>query len=239
MSEAKTILLVEDNVHLNEINRRALVREGYVVYTAQTLAQARAFLQAGVSPDAIILDIMLPDGCGVSFCSEIRMRTTAPILFLTSVSGYEQTLRGLAAGGDDYLNKPFDLNLLLAKVAAFLRRDELINRSRTGKVNILTLGALTLDIVAQQASLNGQDMALTPKEFSLLLKLINNRNQCVSPEALYESVWGNTMYGDANALKTTIWRLRKKLVSSNMEIVSVRGEGYVFECRDELLGGGE
>lgn len=227
MPDKKTILLVEDNKQLSQINQRALARIGYNVLTALNLAQAREHLKQE-EPDTIILDIMLPDGNGVDFCREIRERIAAPILFLTSVSGYAQTLEGLAAGGDDYLNKPFDLNLLLAKVEAFLRRDEIMERVRFSN-NRLVKGSLTLDIMTARAYLRNTDILLTQKEFALLLLLVQNEGKALSGETIYESVWRQSMTEDANALKNAVSRLRKKMAESSYQITAVRGCGYRFE----------
>lgn len=229
MDSAKTILLVEDNEQLNDINRRALIRAGYHVVTALTLAAARICLGETL-PDAILLDIMLPDGSGVDFCREIREHTAAPILFLTSVSGYDQTLSGLAAGGDDYLNKPFDMGLLLAKVAAFLRRDDITRRVRPPE-NTLTRGALTLDIPAARAFLHSRDLLLTQKEFALLLALAQNENTMLSQAELYETAWNQPMGDNDQVVRTTLSRLRKKLETGGYTIHAERGEGYRLDRR--------
>lgn len=134
------VLLVEDNVDLNDINRRALRLAGYRVLTALTLGQAKAHLERA-APEVIVLDILLPDGNGVDFCRTIREKTAAPILFLTSVKGHEQALAGIAAGGDDYLAKPFSIDMLIVKVSAFLRRDAIVRRMQPSG-RILVKGAL-------------------------------------------------------------------------------------------------
>ncbi|MDR0905206.1 MAG: response regulator transcription factor [Oscillospiraceae bacterium] len=230
MSNQKSVLVVEDNKQLNDINSRALRLEGYEVFSALTLAAARAYLETH-TPDAIVLDILLPDGNGVDFCREIRERTAAPILFLTSVKGYEQTLEGLAAGGDDYLNKPFDINILIAKIAAFLRRDNIAERvKQPGKT--LTRGSLTLDIMVNVAALNGADMLLSPKEFSLLLLFAQNDGKSMSAEYLYEKVWKAPMNDNDSAVKNMVYRLRKKLEGSGYTISASRNEGYSFEKSD-------
>jgi DNA-binding response OmpR family regulator len=116
-----TVLLVEDNPKLNEINRRALEKAGCAVLTALTLHEARAYM-AQNAPDVILLDVMLPDGDGINFCGEIRDATDAHILFLTSKTEYENRVRGLETGGDDYITKPYKLEEMLARVNAALRR---------------------------------------------------------------------------------------------------------------------
>ena len=114
---------------------------------------------------------MLPDGSGVEFCREIREKIASPILFLTAVKGHAETMGGLAAGGDDYLEKPFDISMLIAKIGAFIRRDD-INRKLQKQP--LVRGLLSLDLVSSSAYVKGEDLLLSPKEFSLLYFLIQN-----------------------------------------------------------------
>ncbi|MDR1663861.1 MAG: response regulator transcription factor [Clostridiales bacterium] len=227
MPDKKTILLVEDNEQLNLINKRAFIRAGYRTVIATNIVQAKAYLEAEI-PDVIILDIMLPDGSGVEFCREIRKSIAAPILFLTAVSGYEQTLDGLEAGGDDYLNKPFDMKLLLAKVAAFLRRDKIADGIRL-QDNLIKAGPITLDAVAMRASIDGRGVSLSQKEFSLLLLLTRNAGTVLADTYLYESVWKQPMIANDLALRSMISRLRRKLEGSGYEILSVRDKGYRFD----------
>lgn len=229
-NENKTILLVEDNEHLNKINSRALHMAGYRVLTALNLREARAHLSAA-EPDAIVLDILLPDGNGVDFCREIRERTAAPILFLTSVAGVEQALEGLRAGGDDYLNKPFHIELLLERIRAFWRRDEIKTRVQSG--NKLTRGPLELNVTAGQAFLHGRDMLLTQKEFALLLLLVQNEGKTLTRQYLYEKVWNRPVHDDAKPVWVQMSRLRKKLAPAEEDGLSLtmsRGEGYCFTC---------
>lgn len=227
MPNGKTVLLVEDNKQLNQINQRVLDRAGYRVLTALCLADARECMAIGI-PDIILLDIMLPDGDGVAFCQEIRQQTAAPILFLTSVSGYEQTLAGLEAGGDDYLNKPFDLEMLLAKVGAFLRRDEIAKRVRQQPGRI-ERGSLKLELAGNRATVGDVDLLLTQKEFALLLYFVRHEGELLPSATIYEEVWRQPMVNNVATLKNTTSRLRKKLAGSGFYIVAERGAGYLFE----------
>lgn len=230
MNEGKTILLVEDNRHLNAINSRALRLAGYRVLTALSLKEARERL-AEAEPDAIVLDILLPDGNGVDFCREIRERIAAPILFLTSVTGVEQALEGIRAGGDDYLNKPFHIELLLARIEAFWRRDAI--QQRRNPATALTRGPLTLNPATGVALLHGEDMQLTGREFALLLLLMRNEGRALTAGYLYETIWNLPLVGDPNALKTAVSRLRKKLEGSGFGIIAKRGVGYRFGPSDD------
>jgi DNA-binding response OmpR family regulator len=225
MTDDRTILLVEDNVKLNEINRRALEKEGLTVLTALTLAEARAHLKTH-APEVILLDVLLPDGDGVDFCAEIRGGTDAHILFLTSRIEHADRLRGLDTGGDDYITKPYLLAEMLSRVRAVLRRRDLARAKPPERT--LALGALTLDTVASQAFIDGEELQITGKEFSVLLLFVQSAGKELSAEWLYETAWRQPLAGDKQSVKTIVSRLRKKLEPHGFEIAAVRGGGYTF-----------
>lgn len=217
----KRILLVEDNEQIMQGNERMLTRRGYEVVTALTLGEARSALEARM-PDLFVLDIMLPDGSGLDFMEELRQYSQTPVLLLTGLTTPEDVVRGLTAGGDDYLPKPYDFGVLLARVEALLRRaqqvPERIHKER-----------LCLDVTADVATLDGADLLLSQKEFSLLLIFVQNENRIISAEYLYEKVWKQPMVGNVNALKSALKRLRAKLEGSGYCIGLSKGEGYCFE----------
>ncbi len=220
MSE-KLILLVEDNEKIMQGNERMLRRRGYGVVKALTLEEARKALEVRM-PDLIVLDIMLPDGSGLDFMAELRRHSQVPILLLTGLTTTEDVVRGLTAGGDDYLAKPYDFGVLLARVEALLRRAEQIPEK-------LTRDRLSLDVTAGVAMLDGADLLLTQKEFALLLLFAQNADRFISAEYLYEKVWKQPMTGDSNALRSTLKRLRAKIEGSGYCITLSKGEGYQFE----------
>jgi DNA-binding response OmpR family regulator len=211
------ILLVEDNEQILQGNERMLKRRGYAVAAALSLAEARQRLTERM-PDVIVLDIMLPDGSGLNFMRELRQKSNVPILFLTGLTTPEDVIRGLSGGGDDYITKPYDFGVFLARIEALLRRSAHIPQA-------LIKGALHLDIMANRAFLDGNDLLLTPKEFSLLLLMAQNEGRLLSAEYLYEAIWKQPPAVDSSALKTAVSRLRKKL-----------GDGYIVE-NDKLEGG--
>jgi DNA-binding response OmpR family regulator len=221
----QTVLLVEDNLKLNEINRRALEKEGLTVLTALTLAEARAHLKTH-APEVILLDVLLPDGDGVDFCAEIRGKTDAHILFLTSCIEQANRLRGLDTGGDDYITKPYLLSEMLSRVRAALRRRAMERAKPLERT--FTLGTLTLDIVASQALCAGKDLMLTNKEFSVLLLFAQNEDKELSAQWLYETAWRQPMASNKQSVKTIVSRLRKKLDPYGFEIDTFRGGGYTF-----------
>lgn len=225
MSETGTILLVEDDQNVLRTNRRILEREGYRVLCAETLQDARACLDE--KPDALVLDILMPDGSGLDFCTEIRTTTPVPVLFLTALDEKSEVIEGLVAGGSDYITKPYDVDEFLARVKAQLRLAAM-NRALLGRR--FSCGPLVLDMLAQRAYLGGQDMLLTQKEFSLLLVLMRSEGQTLSAEALYQAVWHMPMVGENRSLKKHLSTVRRKLEDGNSgyTIHSVYGKGYRF-----------
>jgi DNA-binding response OmpR family regulator len=219
----KHILLVEDNEKIMAGNKWMFERQGYEVAAALTLTEARASISKNRT-DAIVLDIMLPDGNGLDFMRELRAGENSgiPILLLTGLAAKEDVLRGLKSGGDDYLTKPYDFDILLERVESLLRRAERVPE-------ILTKGRLSLNVTAGVAMLDGTDLLLTQKEVSLLLVFFQNEGRLIGAECLYEKVWKTPMANDGSALKNAVYKLRKKLTGSGYMIKSERGEGYIFE----------
>ncbi|MDR0489650.1 MAG: response regulator transcription factor [Oscillospiraceae bacterium] len=226
MDEKKKVLLVEDNPDILWANHAVFKSAGYAVYTAESLSEARRRLSEDI-PDAIVLDLILPDGSALDFVSEIRSITDAPILMLTALNDKDDRLAGFRAGGDDYITKPYDMDELVARVDAFLRREKL---RAVKPLEKLTCGPITLDTVSNQAYVNGNNLQLAGKEFALLYLFVRNREKTVSKEFIYETIWNLPLAGDDTALKNTVYRLRKKLETSESgyEIFSSRGEGYTF-----------
>lgn len=226
MAETGTILLVEDDLDVLRTNRRILEREGYTVLCADTLQAARACLGNG-RPDALVIDILMPDGSGLDFCTEIRAATPAPILFLTALDEKSEIIEGLVAGGSDYITKPYDVDEFLARVKAQLRLAAL---NRTASDRRLVRGPLVLDLLAQRAYLGGRDLLLTHKEYALLLLLMRNEGQTIPAESLYQAVWHLPMVGESRSLRKHVSTVRRKLEdgSSGYTIHSVYGKGYRF-----------
>jgi len=238
LQNRSTILLVEDNEQILLGNERMLKRRGYTVATALTLAEARTRIEEQM-PDAIVLNIMLPDGSGLDFLRELRNEngewkmkksqlsilnsplSNIPILLLTGLTTPEDVIRGLSEGGDDYLAKPYDFGVLLARIEALLRRAGQFPKT-------LTKGALRLDIIASRAFLGGSDMLLSPKEFALLLLMVQNEGSPLSAASLYEAIWKLPLAPDTGVIRTAVSRLRQKL-GSGFSIENDKQErAYVF-----------
>lgn len=200
----ETLLLVEDNPHIMLINSDFLKDCGYTIIEAETVAEAiQKFNEK--RPDLIVMDIMLPDGDGVELCEKIRQGSRVPVLFLSAKDGNESIIEGLNRGGDDYLTKPYDMFVLLARIEALLRR---VGNSRD---YIFRYGCIELDQQMKHAYINGEIVNLAQKEFLMLLYFAKNADRQVPKEEIYKAVWGQELGSDSAALWTAISRLKKKL----------------------------
>ncbi|MDL2236365.1 response regulator transcription factor [Christensenellaceae bacterium OttesenSCG-928-K19] len=203
MKRRTTLLLVEDSVDLLLINRHYLEKLGYRVLCTETLADAKKALIKS-NPDLIVLDIMLPDGSGLDFLSVIRERTQAPVIFLTCLTDKKDIVEGLKRGGDDYITKPYELEVLGARIEARLRRAQKEDRE-------WSFGTLTLDVFARRAFINGEDAMLQPKEFTLLQFLAKNEGVTFTNEELFDVVWGDSKRSDSSTIKSRLYNIKKKL----------------------------
>jgi DNA-binding response OmpR family regulator len=219
-----TILCVEDDKVILANNKKNLMDNGYNVLTAETVAEARAHLSAA-QPDGIVLDIMLPDGNGLDLLKEIKAKWNhIPVLMLTAWNTSADETRGLDAGADDYIGKPFTYDVLLARVRKMLTLSRRVPET-------ITRGALTLKLTSMVAYLNDEDMLLSQKEFSLLLFFVQRENSVMSADYVYEQVWGQPMQGNKAALEKMIYRLRQSLKGSGCDIFTKRGQGYYFQTQ--------
>ena len=218
-----TILLVEDNPHIMKINAQMLSARGYEVYKAFSASECRQIMEWN-HVQLVVLDIMLPDGDGLELCRELKNKYHVPILFLSALGENQDVVDGLRAGGDYYLAKPYDLEVLAARVEARLRQENARNR-------YVSYGNLKLDTLSGCGFLNDRDLLLTQKEFSVLLLLTRNAENTVSRQEVLREIWNFETEDGNNALWTLISRLRKKLeaAGARLEISSKRGDGYMLE----------
>ena len=209
------ILIVEDDTALRGALEELLIREGYEVFKASNV---RAALEA-MNPeiDLAMLDVGLPDGDGVSLCRQWRNEgKEIPILFLTAKDEELDVVRGLDAGGNDYVTKPFRMQELLSRIRALLRRNQ--------KDAIITRSGITLDKAKLQASRNGEMLMLTVTEYKILAKLISERS-IITRAALLDALWDvDSRFVDDNTLSVHVSRLREKVGSSHIK--TIRGVGY-------------
>jgi len=215
------LLLVEDEPIVQANNMKILQRHGYNIKQAYTLKEAREIIEAN-PPKGIILDVRLPDGSGLDFLKELRENSDIPVLILSANSATEDIISGFDFGVDDYLTKPYDLSIFLKRVETLLRRASAIP-------DTLEFGSIKLFTAAAMATLDGEDMLLSQKEYSLLQIFVQNPDKILSAQYLYEKIWGQELLDNDNSLKVAVAKLRKKLTGSLYTITSSRGEGYYLE----------
>ena len=222
------ILLVEDDELMARFVRAGLQEEGYAVDLATRGDEARE-LGLVNEYDLVLLDVMLPDTSGFAVAHALRgAGRTTPILMLTARTDTADVVKGLDAGADDYLTKPFQLDELKARVRALLRR------GGAQRPDQLEFGGLHLDRVARQVLHRGQKLRLTPKEFALLQYLILNAEQTVTRTELLEKVWDMHFDPRSNVVDVHVTRLRQKLrrVQAGARIDTVRGSGFVLSVKE-------
>jgi len=220
------VLLIEDDEALQAGLREALAAQTYAVDVFARGELGLAALEA-VAYDAMILDLGLPDLDGLQVLSRLRARGHGlPVLLLTARSDWQDRVRGLDLGADDYLVKPFVLPELLARLRALCRRHAAAQHA------LIQLGRLSLDTAQQVASLGAKPLALTPKEWALLLDLCLSSPKIVPKRKLAQglSQWDRDV--SANALESHISRLRGKLVNAGLQLDTVRGVGYRLVARE-------
>lgn len=218
----KKLLLVEDNKAVQKFNKRLLEDEGYQVCISLTLEAARRdFYQ--FAPDAVILDISMPDGSGLDYLRTLRREgVKIPVLLLTGYSKNEEVETGFDAGCDDYLPKPYTFGVLHARLKRLLQNAEQVPE-------VVSRGTLQLRLTPREAYVDGRNLLLTPKDFTLLQFFIQNEDRLMATDYIYKNVWGQPMAGNSQALNIAVSRLRKKLAGCGFTITTEYGSGYRFE----------
>ncbi len=230
-----TILVVEDEAGLRDLLALWLGRSGYECVTADSgRAALRLFYSA--HPDLVLLDLALPEMDGWQVCERIREVAQTPIIMLTARGEEASKVRGLQMGADDYITKPFGFPELLARVQAVLRR-----AAGAGQAHeIYRNGALLLDPQAHRASLDGDDLPLTPTEYRLLVFLMQHSGQLLTHRQILQGVWGPAYVDDLDSLRIYIRNLRRKLETDGgpRYIVTEHGLGYRFLKSPSLADAG-
>ncbi|ACX52161.1 two component transcriptional regulator, winged helix family [Ammonifex degensii KC4] len=228
-TEPARILIVDDEHRIREVLRKYLVAEGFGVGEAADGEAALAEIRSG-HWDLVILDIMLPKIDGWEVCREIRKISDVPILMLTARGDEIDRVLGLELGADDYIVKPFSPREVVARVKAVLRRAR--KSSTPGKQ--IVLGNVVIEPEARTVTVGGKTLALTPKEFDLLLTLARSPGKVFRREELLDLVWGYDFYGDSRTVDTHVARLREKLNQAGAPplIATVWGVGYKLEVRN-------
>ncbi len=219
----ETILVVEDEERIVQFLKRGLIYEGYDVQTALD-GESGLELAEAHPPDLVILDLMLPELDGLEVCRHLRQVSDTPILILTAKDAVEDRVRGLDAGADDYLVKPFALDELLARIRALLRR------TKAEVPAVLNYADLRLDTGTHQAFRGERPVELTAKEYELLELFMRHPRQVLTRDVIFDRVWSYDFGGESNIIEVYVRYLRQKLEASQEPrlIHTVRGVGYVL-----------
>jgi two-component system, OmpR family, KDP operon response regulator KdpE len=201
---AQRVLVVDDEPQILRALRTSLRGAGYEVETAETVEQALVALAAS-PPDAVVLDLVLPDGTGVDICRELRLWSDAPVIVLSVVGDETEKVAALDAGADDYVTKPFGIEELLARLRASLRRVDAPSEP------VVELGDLRIDLEKRSVSAGGEPVQLTPTEFALLRVLARNPGKLLTHGMLLREVWGRGYGDESHYLHVYVSQLRRKL----------------------------
>lgn len=229
MSDKTRILYIEDEPEMIELTRMVLEREGFEVLGAMGGNEGLEKIKQE-KPDLILLDLMMPEMDGWEVCRHIRQISEVPIIMLTALAQDKEIIRGLAAGADDYVTKPFNPEVLLARSRAVLRRAALppaIEASPT-----YNDGYLTIDLGERRVLVQGEIVRLTATEYRLLAYLVQHAGRVLTFDQILQKVWGEEYSGNAEYVHVYIQRLRKKLEpdpSSPTYLTTEHGIGYQFE----------
>ena len=219
------LLIVDDEPAILETVETKLRREGFSTFTADSAEEGLRLFRR-VRPDLVILDIMLPGRSGFDLCRTIRKDSATPILFVSARADEADRVKGLELGADDYMVKPFNLSELAARVKAILRRS-------TGEAvqEIIERGNLRIDARSHEATLDGEMLSLSPKEFALLSFFAKNPGQVFSREALLDRVWGRDAFVSARTVDVHVRWLRTRIErdpNNPVRLLTLRGVGYKF-----------
>lgn len=220
------ILVVEDEERLRKIIYKYLMNDGYKVLEACNGEEAIEIFESEPI-DLIIMDVMMPIMDGWMALKIIRKTSAVPIMMLTARTDEEDTVFGFDLGADDYVGKPFRARELMARVKALLHRS-----GKVASSDKLTIGQISIDLLAMRVDVEGEQIILSPKEYDLLTYFVNNSNQALSRDMILTRIWGYDFEGDDRTVDTVIKRLRKKLGMEGERIQTVRGIGYRFEVTE-------
>ncbi|MCE5287234.1 MAG: response regulator transcription factor [Pelosinus sp.] len=217
------ILIADDEPSICEVVQLYLEKEGFTVFTAAD-GEAALNIEADKRPDLLLLDVMLPKMSGWDICRSIERQV--PVIFLTAKSTENDKMTGFTLGADDYITKPFSPRELVARVKAVLRRSGLLQSGQA-----ITFPGLVISPAAQSVELDGQLVALSPKEYELIFFLARHPRTAFSREQLLTNIWGYDFEGDDRTVDATIKRIRQKINNQNYTYIhTVWGIGYKFEA---------
>ena len=217
------ILIVEDNKEISSLLKDFLVKENYIVSVAETGEKALSLYEK-YGAKLVLLDIMLPGTDGFSICSKIRENSNTPIIILSAKIGKEDKLNGIILGADDYIEKPIDIDILLAKINGIFKRRYDIDK--------IVEGNLELNVAKKLLTVGNKEYELTVKECELLKILIENKNTTLKKEYLFNTIWGSDSDTELQSLTVHIKWLREKIEEdpkNPKHLITVWGVGYRFE----------
>lgn len=228
----KSILIIEDDINIAELERDYLKLNGY---KADIVGDGAEGLQKAVSGvyDVIIVDLMLPNKSGYEIIQEIRKKLEIPVIVVSAKSEDIDKIRGLDYGADDYLTKPFSPAELVARIKSHIKRYERLKGNNI-PTEVLTHGGLEINTASHKVFVNGKEIQLTTKEYELLFFLASNPNIVFTKEHLFDSIWGDDFYGDTATVPVHIQKIRKKIEkdpSSPEFIETLWGTGYRFNSK--------
>ncbi len=220
------ILLIEDDVTIAKSVSNHLQKWGYTTRCVEDFMNIMPLFHE-YAPDMVLLDINLPYYNGFHWCSEIRKVAVTPIIFLSAISDNMNIVMAMNMGGDDYIEKPFDINVLTAKVQALLRRTYALRQEQ----NVLVHRELVLNLSSTVLTCKDTEMSLTKNEYMILQLLLEKHGVVVSRDELMERLWGNEEFIDDNTLTVNVTRVRKKLENAGCVdyIKTKKGIGYILE----------
>lgn len=218
------ILVVDDESRMRKLVRDFLEREGFLVIEAGDGQEAVRIFYENKDIALIILDVMMPHMDGWQTCREIRKDSKVPIIMLTARSDERDELLGFELGVDEYISKPFSPKILVARVAAVLRRTNAISQN-----NILSIDGIEVDQDAHIVKIDGNVVDLSFKEFELLVYFMENKGMALSREKILNNVWNYDYFGDARTIDTHVKKLRSKMGEKGEYIKTIWGIGYKFE----------
>ena len=219
-----TIMIIDDNEQLQNVIGNVLVSNGYSIIKPREFSNI-PYLVKENNPSLILLDINLPESDGFKICTEIRSFSRVPIIFITSRDTNIDELMGITLGGDDFITKPYNTQILLARINSLLKRAYLSD----GTIDVIEHNGAKINILSSTVEYNGKVIELTKNELKILHYLLNNRGKIVSRVDIMEYLWDSSMFVNDNTLTVNIGRIRSKFEDIGLKdyIKTKRGQGYL------------
>ena len=220
----KKLLVVEDEKKIRMLIKDFFLMKGYEVVEAESGKQALEQVEQ-YTFDVIFLDVMMPGMDGMETCEKIREKTDVPVIFLTAVFDEESKLKGYGCGADDYVTKPFSLEVLFAKTEALVKR----YKGHTGNLQVLESKYLSLDLKRRIVLIEGKEHTLVQKEYEILKMFLENKGQIITREQILDRVWGMEYFGYDRTVDTHIKKLRKALGDAAEPLQTIYKAGYIWK----------